>query len=54
MVQKSTPKKNVLHLKKRRKEGEPSAQALDFLKLFARSCHIEKSIPAPLDKMCIN
>lgn len=44
--------------KKNRKEEKevvaPSDNTLEFLKLFARTCHIEQSLPQGLKEVCVN
>ena len=32
----------------------PSAKTLSFLKSFARTYYVEKSLPSPLGELCIN
>ena len=32
----------------------PSSRSLDFLKAFARSYHADKSLPEPLNGLCVN
>lgn len=32
----------------------PSEKTLDFLKQFAHSYYIEKSLPEPINNLCIN
>jgi hypothetical protein len=55
MIKKSTPK-SITHYGKtsRQKSEEPSESTLNFLKLYARCCHIEKTVASPLDKVCLN
>ncbi|MDR2948353.1 MAG: hypothetical protein LBV71_04015 [Prevotella sp.] len=32
----------------------PSKNTLDFLKQFARTYYVEKSLPKPLNELCVN
>lgn len=35
-------------------QGEPSTQVLNFLKKFARSYHVESSLPNEFNSFCLN
>lgn len=40
--------------KKEKEVVVPSAKTLDFLKSFARTYYVEKSLPTPLNEVCVN
>lgn len=35
-------------------EEQPSAKTIDFLKTFARTYYVEKSLPDQMNEICIN
>ncbi|MBB4035033.1 hypothetical protein GGR21_000922 [Dysgonomonas hofstadii] len=46
-----TPKDNM---KKQEEVVVPSEKTLDFLKQFARSYYVEKSLPRAVNEICVN
>lgn len=52
MIKKSTPKKKTSE--KKELNNEIDAQTLNFLRLFARSYHVEKKMPPSLNGICLN
>lgn len=49
-----TPESAKKNRKEEKKVVAPSDSTLEFLKLFARTCYIEQSLPQGLKEVCVN
>lgn len=49
-----TPKLNKDVRPKTQEVVAPSDQTLDFLRLFARTYYVDKSLPSPINEVCVN